>query len=78
MPASKELIHMHESQMMVGNPSGALSSQVTAQVVKHGVDVRTSAMENASQERRRTVVALVSASIISLVVWGLIIVLNVH
>lgn len=29
-------------------------------------------------ERRRTVVALLSASIISMVVWGLIVVLNVH
>jgi hypothetical protein len=29
-------------------------------------------------ERRRTVVALLSASIISLVVWGLVVVLNVH
>jgi hypothetical protein len=35
-------------------------------------------MENASQERRRTIVALVSASIISLVVWGLIVALNVQ
>jgi hypothetical protein len=31
-----------------------------------------------SHEKRRTVTALVSASIISLVVWGLIVVLNVH
>jgi hypothetical protein len=29
-------------------------------------------------EGRRTIVALVSASIISLVVWGLVVVLNVH
>jgi hypothetical protein len=29
-------------------------------------------------ERRRTVTAIVSASIISLVVWGLVIALNVH
>jgi hypothetical protein len=32
----------------------------------------------AASEGRRTVVALVSASIISLVVWGLVVVLNVH
>lgn len=42
------------------------------------VDGTSSAMENAIQERRRTVVALVSASIISLVVWGLIVALNVQ
>jgi hypothetical protein len=35
-------------------------------------------MEHASQERRRTVVALISASVISLVVWGLIVALNVQ
>ena len=29
-------------------------------------------------EGRRTIVALVSASLISLVVWGLVVVLNVH
>jgi hypothetical protein len=29
-------------------------------------------------ERRRTIVALVSASVISLMVWGLIVALNVH
>jgi hypothetical protein len=30
------------------------------------------------EEKRRTVVALVSASVISLVVWGLVVILNVH
>ena len=29
-------------------------------------------------DRRRTMVALFSASVISLVVWGLVVVLNVH
>jgi hypothetical protein len=41
-------------------------------------DVRMGNMENGLVERRRTVVALVSASVISIVVWGLVIVLNVH
>lgn len=41
-------------------------------------DVRMGNMENGLVEKRRTVVALVSASVISLVVWGLVIVLNVH
>ena len=31
-----------------------------------------------SKEGKRTIVAMVSASIISLVVWGLVVVLNVH
>jgi hypothetical protein len=35
-------------------------------------------MMTRSEEKKRTVVAIVSASIISLVVWGLVIVLNVH
>jgi len=29
-------------------------------------------------ERRRTIVALVSASVISLMVWGLVVALNIH
>ena len=33
---------------------------------------------SASPDRRRTVVAVLSASIISLVLWGLVVVLNVH
>ena len=41
-------------------------------------DVRMGSMENRVVEKRRTVLALVSASVISLVVWGLVIVLNVH
>jgi len=35
-------------------------------------------MKAPEQEQKRTVVALVSASIISIVVWGLVIILNVH
>jgi hypothetical protein len=54
-------------------------------------DVKSSAMANSTtmngmlalaargpQERRRTIVAIVSASIISLVVWGLIVALNIQ
>lgn len=49
-----------------------------AQGVRRPVDGALSLMEHASQERRRTVVALISASVISLVVWGLIVALNVQ
>jgi hypothetical protein len=31
-----------------------------------------------AKQNRRTLVAIVSASIISIVVWGLVVVLNVH
>ena len=86
---------MHESQTMVGNNTGTRGAQGLAR----GVDVKLSAMHNASlhaplnaslrvpldsaletasQERRRTVVALISASIICLVVWGLVVALNIH
>jgi hypothetical protein len=41
-------------------------------------DRRGAAAMTRAEERKRTVVALVSASIISLVVWGLIVILNVH
>jgi len=37
----------------------------------------TMTVQNAG-DRRRTIVALVSASIISLMVWGLVVMLNVH
>jgi hypothetical protein len=35
-------------------------------------------MNEPKLEQKRTLVALVSASIISLVVWGLVVILNVH
>jgi hypothetical protein len=38
----------------------------------------TTATDTETQEKKRTVVAIVSASIISLLVWGLVVVLNVH
>lgn len=60
--------------MMLGNTNGAGRAQGSG----HGVDVVLSPMENVTQERRRTIVALVSASIISLVVWGLVVALNIH
>ena len=47
----------------------------------HGADMQTDTSSFpvlSGVERRRTVVALLSASIISLVVWGLVVVLNVH
>ena len=40
--------------------------------------VKANSLASASHDGRRTVLALVSASIISLVVWGLVVVLNVH
>ena len=40
-------------------------------------NMTTMTVQNAG-DRRRTIVALVSASIISLMVWGLVVFLNVH
>lgn len=52
-----------------------------ADVVMGAIESRTNmttlTVENGG-DRRRTIVALVSASIISLMVWGLVVVLNVH
>ena len=44
-----------------------------------GMGILEKCLETPRQgERRRTIVALVSASVISMVVWGLIVVLHVH
>ncbi len=63
--------------------------EMTVQANPAQADVRLAAMNRMTIDRntaevatmpegRRTFVALVSASVISLVVWGLIVVLNVH
>jgi hypothetical protein len=68
--------------------AGIAEGEMRAQGKRRGTDVPRALMSEevqgsvvavmASPERRRTVLAVVSASIISLVVWGLIVVLNVH
>ena len=70
-------------------PRHELSRAIPGQGTPSPTDVKPSPMENAEkminivgpiavapQERRRTIVAIVSASIISLVVWGLIVALK--
>src|SRR4051812_12348436 len=77
---------MHHNQ-----PSDESSGANRGQAITVATDVRSSPMENVAKmsmvvppsapghhERRRTVVALVSASIISLVVWGLILALKIQ
>jgi hypothetical protein len=68
--------------------SSAKTGQKTGQENAMRADVSLSRMQTSASsvavpvvqgvERRRTVVALLSASIISLVVWGLVVALNVH
>jgi hypothetical protein len=52
----------------------------TESIQANGVraDGTTRIMQSKVVERRRTVVALLSASVISIVVWGLVVALNVH
>jgi hypothetical protein len=74
MPASRGvtlMIETHDEMKVQANAARA--------------DVRLAAMSNrntaavvAMPEGRRTFVALVSASVISLVVWGLVVVLNIR
>jgi hypothetical protein len=52
-----------------------------ADVVMRAIETRANMSAMIVQDagdRRRTIVALVSASIISLMVWGLVVILNVH
>jgi hypothetical protein len=77
---------MHEDSN-IHEPSGT----ILGQGIGVASDVNSSVMENVQNmpvvlgfaaprphDRRRTIVALVSASIISLVVWGLILALNLQ
>ncbi|MDB4979954.1 MAG: hypothetical protein JWM82_706 [Myxococcales bacterium] len=77
---------MHEDTMThelsranVGQGIGA-ASDVTPSVIENiqKMPVILAAAAARPHERRRTIVALVSASIISLVVWGLILALNLQ
>jgi hypothetical protein len=74
MPASRGVTGMIETH-----------DEMKVQTNTAYADVRLAAMSNRNTgaiatvpEGRRTFVALVSASVISLVVWGLIVALNVH
>jgi hypothetical protein len=72
-------MHMHQSRenIITGvTQGGGLVSDVGVSPMHHTAKLNT--LAGASNEARRTVLALVSASIISLVVWGLVVVLNVH
>ena len=79
---------MQITETGAGVAAGIAEREMRAQGKRRGTDVPHALMSEevqgsgaavmASPERRRTVLAVVSASIISLVVWGLIVVLNVH
>jgi hypothetical protein len=68
---------------MTNDTPGQMASQLAtarADVLLAPMHTTTNPVPSALQfgERRRTIVALVSASVISLMVWGLIVALNVH
>jgi hypothetical protein len=83
--AGLDLMHEHST-------THEMSRANSGQGIASASDVKASVMENIQKmpvivgstasarphERRRTIVALVSASIISLVVWGLILALNLQ
>ena len=52
-------------------------ADVVMGAIERRTNMTTMTVQNAG-DRRRTIVALVSASIISLMVWGLVVMLNVH
>jgi hypothetical protein len=55
----------------------ASRTDVVMRAIESRTNMTTMTVQNGG-ERRRTIVALVSASIISLMVWGLVVMLNVH
>jgi hypothetical protein len=77
MPPASETIDMQiENGFRMGaQGSGRISDVGMSPMSQH---VKANSLASASHDGRRTVLALVSASIISLVVWGLVVVLNVH
>jgi hypothetical protein len=73
-------MHQTEKVMGVVTQGGGRISDVGLSPMHHTAKLNTlaGASAGASNDGRRTILALVSASIISLVVWGLVVVLNVH
>jgi hypothetical protein len=84
MPPSIGIFRMHEGRTSESFRGGRVGTQENSRTP----DVRMPPMMQHTAKAadlgptvpsgRRTVVALVSASIISIVVWGLVVVLNVH
>jgi hypothetical protein len=64
---------MHTESVQANAPR----ADVVMRAIESRTKMTTLTVQNAG-DRRRTIVALVSASIISLMVWGLVVVLNVH
>jgi len=69
-------MHQGENMMGVGAQGNGRIPDVGMLPMEHAARRKTLVV--AAHEGRRTVLALVSASIISLVIWGLVVVLNVH
>jgi hypothetical protein len=73
MPAVRGVASMIENE-----PSNVQANAAQADVLQVAMSTRDVMTVAAASEGRRTFVALASASIISLVVWGLVVVLNLH
>jgi hypothetical protein len=73
MPAVRGVASMIEK-----GPSNVQANVAQADVLGAAMSNRDVMSVDSASEGRRTFVALASASIISLVVWGLIVVLNIH
>jgi hypothetical protein len=73
MPAVRGVASMIENE-----PSNVQANAAQADVLQVAMSTRDVMTVAAASEGRRTLVALASASIISLVVWGLVVVLNLH
>jgi hypothetical protein len=73
-------MHLSENnKMVVGTQGGLRNSDVGLSPMQNTAKLSTlSGIPANSNEGRRTIMALVSASIISLVVWGLVVVLHVQ
>jgi hypothetical protein len=66
------------ASMIAKEPSNVQVNAVQADVLRAAMSNQDVMTVASASEGRRTLVALASASIISLVVWGLVVVLNVH
>jgi hypothetical protein len=73
MPAVRGVESMIEKK-----PSNVQANAARADVLRAAMSTRDGMSVASASEGRRTFVALASASIISLVVWGLVVVLNLH
>jgi hypothetical protein len=78
MPASRGVSGMSETHVEMKVQAEAAHADVRLAAMNRMTINRSTAEIVTVPEGRRTLVALLSASVISLVVWGLVVVLNVR